>query len=290
MTRYARHLLLIPLCTMFSSARVAAQAPPSVSITPTAGLQCSDSVTVTATPSTLAHLERITLYVNGNWQDSDDTAPFSFDLPNLRQNVYQIHVVATYPNEDVSSAVSAITVGAPPVELVARSVDGRSPGEFTVECGAYSGSPGAVDYVEFRLNGSWHSQDDTYPFTATFEDLTTNLYGAEAIVHYRNGDSFGSNQVSVRVTPPKVTVLAQKKTKGRVCSILARAKVNPTAPGDVERVTFYLNGSYMDSDNSAPFAMRFSNLTGRKYRVSVEVELSNGETLSANSKVVRFKR
>lgn len=75
-------------------------------------------------------------------------------MENLNENIYEIYAVAVYQSGSFSSEVAKVTVGAPPISISMTQRDNRSPGAFTVTCTPYSGTPGAVNDVNFYVNGS----------------------------------------------------------------------------------------------------------------------------------------
>jgi|GEM_PF-1982082 len=211
-------------------------------------------------------------------------------MGNLKENIYEIYAVAVYQSGSFSSEVAKVTVGAPPISISMTQRDNRSPGAFTVTCTPYSGTPGAVNDVDFYVNGSYWGYDYTAPYSRTFGNLKADAYSVQAKVNYTNGDSFFSSAISILVKAPNVRLKLHAKNRRQSKSIRAGAVVQPTSPGDVNYVKFYLNRYYYGSDSSSPYNFRFSRLTGRKYRVTAVAILSNGDEVQKTSKVIRFRR
>jgi Bacterial Ig domain len=288
-SRICSRRLFLAAAALLPIACACGQGAPTLTSSPVTDLVSSDSVTVTATPSTTTGLNRVRFYQNGALAATDTTSPYEVALNDLRQNAYEITARAEYTGGNFDSTPLSFTVGAPSVTLAITALDPLSPGSVSAACVPYQSSGGAVDSVAFYLNGRFVSRDRTVPYTATAIKLVSNIYQITARADYRNNDTFESNAVSFGITPPATSVKV-KPSKGGNRSIIATGIVNPAAPGDVDYVQFRLSTGATITDSTAPYKVRFRNLTGRKYRVSVVVDLDNGEDLKATSKVVRFRK
>jgi hypothetical protein len=246
--------------------------PPTVSIASPTGGNVAGTVSVSVSASDNVGVTRVDLLVNGASVGSDTSAPyqFSWNSASVANGPVQLRAVAhDAAGNSAQSAIVTVNVAnvvTPPPDTMPPTVSIASPTGGNVS-GTVSVSANATDNVgvtrvDFFVNGSLVGSDSTAPYQYSWNTATVANGAAtlRAAAYDAAGNSAQSAIVTVNVanvvtpppdtTPPNVSIAspAGGNVSGTV-TISANASDNV----GVTRVDFFVNGSLVGSDSTAPY-------------------------------------
>lgn len=236
---------------------------------------------------------KVDFYINGNLLSSDATAPYEANANITTVGSYDIFAVAE-DNEGATttSSVHTITienaVNQAPEIVITSPTNGEvfsDPASVTISADA-SDPDGTVSRVEFFIDGTSVANISTapYTYTSTFNvgsyDVQAVAYDDQLLATYTNILTFtveeDINQLpSVSITNPSngATLI-----EGQNITITADAS---DADGSVSMVEFFVNGTLLGGDLTAPYSILWNNLTVGNYDVfAIATDNENGVTTS----------
>ena len=250
----------------------AANQPPTVSITAPANnssFVVGTSISITANAAdadgTVASVE---FFVDGVSIGVDNTAPYAATYTGVL-GAHSLTAKATdNSGAQTTSTAVAITVASnpPPTCSITAPLTGASfiVGDV-VSIAATATDNGSVASVEFFVDGTLLSTDNTSPYTASY----TGVLGTHTLTA-RATDNLGAQTVSSAVSitvannvPPTVSITSP--ANGANYTFPATVTINASATdadGSVASVGFYVNGSLVGTDNTAPYSFAWTSVIG----------------------------
>ncbi|PRY90887.1 Ig-like domain-containing protein, partial [Mongoliibacter ruber] len=270
---------------------------PEVSITsPAAGTEYAigEAVTIIADATDAdGTITKVDFYVNGGLIRSDNTAPFTANWNATEAGNFELTAVATDDrNGKTTSAAVTVTVIA---DNILPEVSITSPangteyaiGESVTITADATDADGAITKVDFYVNGSLIGSDNTAPFTANWNATGSGNFELTAVAtDDRNGETT-SAAVTVTVIAdnvlPEVSITSPaagtEYAIGEAVTITADAT---DADGAITKVDFYVNGSLIGSDNTAPYTINWNAIEAGNFELTaVATDDRNGKTTSA---------
>lgn len=238
---------------------------------------------VTATVPSSISAARVDLFLDGQLVGTDTTAPFSFIFTAPQSlGPHTLRAVVTSPNgaENTSSPLS-ITIGNVIGSAPAVSISAPSSGSFlgvganTTISGTVSDSDGSISSVQVYVNGATTGLANAGVATVTgptwsivWTPATTGTASIVAIATDNNGNAVAAPPVGVTVadsaspglsltlSPHIANVVASSTLpSGAVRNIVADAQ--PSAGRAIVRVEFFVDGTKVGEDTSAPYTFRY---------------------------------
>jgi uncharacterized protein involved in tellurium resistance len=247
--------------------------PPTVSITsPANGATVNGTITITANASDNVGVTKVSFYIDGKYLNYDTSAPYGrgWNTTTASNGQHTITVKALDAAGNVS-AVAARTVIVSNADNVAPTVNITSPANGATVSGTISIFADASDNVgvtkvSFYINGKYLNYDTTAPFGRGWN--TATLPNGQHTITVRALDAAGnvSSDATVTVnvnnsdsTPPSVNITshADGATVSGTISILANATDNVA----VTKVSFYIDGKYLNYDLTAPWGRGWNTTT-----------------------------
>lgn len=151
---------------------------------------------------------------------------------------------------------------------------------------------GTVASVEFFVNGTSIGVDNAAPYTANYTAvLGTQVITARATDN--NGGQTTSSGVTITVgsvVPPTVSITAPAAGSTYVLGDAVNITANANdADGSVTQVEFFLNGTSLGVDNSAPYSFNWTaNATGSQSLTAVATDNVNATGTSAPVSITVF--
>jgi hypothetical protein len=223
---------------------------PAASITaPAAGATLSGTVQVTGTASDVNGISTVSFYVDGVYQTSDNTAPYTFSLNTLSWPNGS-HTLKTRTWDGAGNGkTSTVTVTfandtqVPQVSLSQPSAGALVRGNVTVK--ALASDDQGVSHVEFRLDGALLATDATAPYQVSWSTTATSdgshSLTARAFDGTGNVGVSAARSVTVDNTLPKMFVDFPSHQQAVAGTSVRIAGWAIDASGVVSR-TFKLNG------------------------------------------------
>lgn len=239
---------------------------PTVAITAPANdaiFAAPSSITLTATASAgSGTISAVYFFVNEGLVGIAETAPYSVVWNVARSGAFTLTAWAT-DNEDGLGVSPPINVqvtdnAAPTVELSApvNNATFTAPATFELAANA-NDADGTIATVEFFVNGSYIGSDGTAPYTFNWTVFAARAYTLMARAVDNTGNVTPSAPINVQVYAngaPTVTL----STPAHNATFNAPANVELAATasdsdGTIATVEFFVNGSYIGSDDTAPY-------------------------------------
>jgi hypothetical protein len=145
---------------------------------------------------------------------------------------------------------------------------------------------GSISVVLFLVDGGIVGRDSTAPYIA-FYNAALGTHYITAIAIDNLGTQANSAPVSINVTDPNnilptVNITAPVSgtfyTAGTTIEIKANAN---DSDGTVTSVSFYVDGNYIDSDDSSPYTATYITAPGNHILTATATDNSNDQTTSA---------
>ncbi len=154
---------------------------PNTTITsPSAGATLSGTTQVTVSASDGNGISSVSLYVDGVYQSSDNTAPYaiSLDTRNWPDGDHTLKIRGwdrAGNGKDIQITVTFSNNAQPPaVSLVQPVADSVVRGSVVVTASAVVNGYASGSYVEFYLDGALLATDSTAPYSVTWSTTTTS--------------------------------------------------------------------------------------------------------------------
>ncbi|MEY4594658.1 MAG: hypothetical protein RIQ47_1068 [Bacteroidota bacterium] len=250
----------------------AANQAPTVSITaPANGASfiTGSSISITATAADAdGSVSSVEFFVDGVSIGVDNAAPYAATYTGVAgTRVITARATDDQGTQTTSSAVT-ITVAnnPPPTCSITAPANGASfvVGD-AVSITATATDNGSVTQVEFFVDGVSLSVDNTSPYAATY----TATLGSHTITA-RATDNLGAQTTSTAVTisvvnnvPPTVSVTAPANGANFTFPATVTITASASDPdGSVSSVGFFVNGSLVGTDNTAPYSFAWTSVIG----------------------------
>ncbi len=260
-------------------------------------------VTIQATASdsdgTITNVEFL---VDGTTIGNDPTAPYSFDWASL-VGTHMLTAIATDDDGalDTSNVITIVVKDsvlpnkAPVVNITtpANSATFTTGNTVNIQASA-SDVDGTVTNVAFLVDGNAVGNDATAPYSFNWTSVA-GTHNLTAIATDDDGAMDTSNTVTILVkdsitgnnTPPVVVITAPATgsilTTGDIVSIKANAS---DLDGFITLVEFYVNGSKIGQDATAPYATNWTSINGTFTLTAVATD---DDGAKANSQQVIIK-
>lgn len=237
---------------------------------------------------------KIDFYINGNQFSTVSAAPYQTLLGIVRAGVYTVHAVARSGTITTVSAAARITVtsNSAPLVSISNPIGG---GSFVVGTGvtiaANASDPdGTIQNVQFLVNGTALSTDDTTPYTAAWNPGAAGIYTLNVLATDNAGNQTLSNPVVVTLTgnqPPSVSITSPTAgtsiTAGRPVTLTANAT---DADGTVAGVRFLANGVPVANSTAAPFTGAWTPSAAGTYALVAQATDNSGNVTSSSTVTV----
>lgn len=261
----------------------------------------SFTLTATATDAD-GSIVKVDFYNGSILLFSDNAAPFAYSWTGVTTGSYTLTAKAT-DNSGASTTSAAVVVSAtassgnqaPSVRITAPVNNGtyNSPAVVTVMVDA-SDADGSIAKVDFYNGSTLIGTDNTSPYYIVWSNVGGGTYPVTAVATDNSGLTKTSAVVNVVVyggvvTPsnqaPSVSLTAP--TNGS--SVLAPGSFNLTASaadsdGSIAKVDFYNGTVLLFTDNTAPYAYSWTNVSTGSYALSAKATDNLG--LTSTSSVV----
>ena len=180
---------------------------------------------------------------------------------------------------------------APSVSITSPSVNQQIEEGNSISLAANaSDADGTISKVEFYLNGSKVGEDLSAPFTLNAGNLSVGNYSVYAVATDNDAASTTSSSINFSVVAPVqnqaplVSITSPSNNaqfnEGNTISLTANAS---DSDGSVALVEFYLNGTKVGQDASAPYSYNAGALSTGNYTVyAVATDNEGATTTSAN--------
>jgi len=269
--------------------------PPTVSITAPADgavIAAPGLVTVTANAGdTEGPLQRVEFYDGATLLGTDYASPWSVDWSatagahSLTARAYDAGNLST------TSTPVVVTVNGPPNQAPSATLtsptDGAvipAPGAVTLAATA-SDPENALSRVDFHVDGSLVGTDATAPYSVSW-NATAGGHSLTATAVDAGNLSGTSPPVSVSVTvanqPPTVSITSPANNAVIPAPGAVTISANATDPeGALSRVDFYVDGSLVGTDSSAPYSVGWTATAGGHTLTATAVDLPGASTTSS---------
>jgi GH18 family chitinase/chitodextrinase len=178
---------------------------------------------------------------------------------------------------------------APSVSITSPSVNQQIEEGNSISLAANaSDADGTISKVEFYLNGSKVGEDLSAPFTLNAGNLSAGNYSVYAVATDNDAASTTSSSINFSVVAPVqnqaplVSITSPSNNaqfnEGNAISLTANAS---DSDGSVALVEFYLNGSKVGQDASAPYSYNAGTLSTGNYTVYAVATDNEGATTTA---------
>jgi chitodextrinase len=240
-------------------------------------------------------ISKIDFYNGATLIGTDNTSPYYIVWSGVGGGSYPVTAVATdnLGLTKTSTVVNVVVYGAtvtptnqaPQVTLTAplNGTSVTAPGTFNLTATA-SDSDGSIAKVEFYNGAILLFADNTAPFSFSWTNVSPGSY----ILTAKATDNLGLSSTTVATTvsvtsstpmnqPPIVSLTAP--TNGT--SVMAPGTFNITATasdadGSINKVEFYNGATLLFSDNAAPYAYSWTNVSVGSYAITAKATDNNG--------------
>jgi len=233
---------------------------------------------------------RVRFYASSLEIGADTTAPYSVTvdtttLPNGPTPVYATVEDGSGEIGRTTTTILSVFNGFPPrVELTAPAQGAAVRGQVWLSADAAPGAGAGVARVEFLVDGVKVGEDTTAGYGLSWP--STGVANGVHTVTARVVDSGGGATVHSRtVTVANAAAVVTAPVRGAAVSgvVTLTAAATPSVGASVTRAEFFVNGSKVGEDLTAPYALAWDSRTksaGTK-TVSVKVTDSSGQTVRA---------
>ncbi len=246
---------------------------PSVSITAPADNTHSITGDVVALAATAADADgtvtQVEFFVDGVSKGIDNTAPYTVNYTGVT-GTHTLTAVAT-DNDGLTKTSDPITLIVAPNQAPTISITSPSNGANFITgavvaiAATAADSDGTVTSVEFFVDGASVGVDNSAPYTANY----TSVLGPHTLTAKATDDRSAqttSSTISISVlnnVPPTVSLTAP--SNGSSVTAPTAVTINATAAdadGSVTKVEFYVNGTLIGEDLSAPYSFVWTSVVG----------------------------
>ncbi|MGV8151337.1 MAG: Ig-like domain-containing protein [Candidatus Woesearchaeota archaeon] len=261
---------------------VASNTIPNVAITyplNNANFTNGSTITVNATAfdsDVGGSIVRVEFFRNGTLLFNDTSAPYSTanTWTNAQVGSYSLTARAVDNNGGVNTSNAIIVnVNAPtvaPTVSITYPVNGQTfanTSNITINASVVSGTA-IVSRVDFYRNNTFISNDITSPYQATLTNAQTGTYALTARVFDTGGLNSTSSQVIITINSTPIipntapTVSITYPFNGQTLHNGSTITINATAidsDGNVTRVDFYRNNTFINNDTTIPYQATWTN-------------------------------
>ncbi|MES2693623.1 MAG: Ig-like domain-containing protein [Verrucomicrobiota bacterium] len=227
---------------------------------------------------------KIDFYVNGSQFSTVTAAPYQTLLGLVRAGNYVIHAVVRSGTQTTVSAPARIIVtsNTAPVINITSPTSGMSfvVGTPLTIASAASDPDGTIDDVQFFVNGSALSTDETTPYTAAWNPGAAGVYRLTAMATDNAGNQTLSSTIVVTLSgnnPPTVAISSPASGlvtgTGGIVALTAQAA---DADGTVTSVRYLANGIVVGSATAAPFSATWTPSAPGGYTLIAEATDNSG--------------
>ncbi|WP_308709562.1 glycosyl hydrolase family 18 protein [Marinoscillum pacificum] len=183
-------------------------APTTTITTPSNGASFAAGATIAITASASdsdGTVAKVAFYQNGTLLGEDTSAPYEFSWTTASAGTYSLTAVAT-DNDNASGTSAAVSVTvtstndnpAPTISITAPGAGSSFDEGSTISVTANANDDESVSKVEFFVNGSKVSEDDSAPYAYTWSP-TVGSYSLTAVATDNEGATGNSAIVSVTI-------------------------------------------------------------------------------------------
>jgi len=273
-------------------------AAPTVSITaPVNGANFTTGASVNITANAAdsdGSVTQVEFFVNGVSIGVDNSSPYSVNWTAVA-GTQNLTAKATDNNgASTTSSVVIINVNAnvPPTVSITAPANGATftSGAAVAITATAADADGSVTQVQFFINGVSVGTDITSPYTVNWTAVTGSQ-NLTAIATDNNGATTTSSAVVITVNPPAnvpptVSIIAPVNgatfTAGATVAITA---TSADSDGSVTQVQFFVNGVSVGTDNTSPYSVNWTAVTGTLNLTAVATD-NNGATTTSSAVVI----
>jgi len=248
------------------------------------------SFTLTASASDVdGSIVKVEFYNGSTLLFTDNAAPFSYTWVNVAAGSYTLTAKAT-DNTGATTTSSAIGVSvtnssgnqAPTVRITAPVNNGtyNSPAAITIMVDA-SDADGSITKVDFYNGSAFIGTDNSSPYYIVWSNVGGGTYPVTAVATDNGGLTKTSTVVNVVVygtviTPPSnqaPLVSLTAPTNGTSVSAPGTFNLTATASdadGSIASVAFYNGATLLFTDNAAPYAYSWTNVSVGSYALTAK--------------------
>ncbi len=242
--------------------------PPVTAITaPADGATVVAPMTITASATDNAGVASVQFLIDGAVVGTDTTSPYSYNWNTLASG-NGTHTIASKAFDAIGysaqSATITVTVdheAVPPAVAITAPADGATVAN-TVTVTADATDNVAIARVELLVDGALYTSDTTAPYG--FNWSSTTLPNGPHALTARAFDTAGNSATSAPITvtvdndhtPPEVAITAP--AEGATVENTVPIDVDATDSVGVTRVDFYVGGTLIGSDTTAPYSFAWN--------------------------------
>jgi gliding motility-associated-like protein len=227
----------------------------------------------------------------------DDSAPYSFTWKNSNVGNFSITAKA-YDDKGVSTTSTVVNIifqianTAPQIIITSpthnESIEHGSTVSITANA---SDATGSVAKVEFYVGSTKLGEDNSGPYTITWNNPTTGSHAITAKAFDDKGVSTTSTVVNIVIhvanTAPQIIITSpthnESMEHGSAVSITANAS---DATGSVSKVEFYVGSTKLGEDSRGPFTITWNNPAAGSHAITAKAFDDKG--LSTISSAITF--
>ena len=280
-------ILLVSQLNIFANNSFA-NSKPSVSITsPASGhaFFASDALELTVDANDVdGVVEKVEYYSGEKLIASVENAPFSYLWINPSIGLQEItaHAYDNSGEKTVSTKIIiSIMLNVPPSVSIAspsESYNVIQEGEsITIQATANDGD-GEVAKVAFYAGDTYLGEDETSPFSYSWEEPAVGTYKIKSKAYDNKGGAAYSSEVEIKVNE-KPKIIFEDLENGSVLytnSIIDIPVIASDADGEVKKVEFLVNGDIISENKLAPFSLDWNGLQAGIYQISTRVSDNDG--------------
>ncbi|MGL1904427.1 MAG: Ig-like domain-containing protein [Fibrobacterales bacterium] len=242
--------------------------PLAVSIaSPVAGFVEQGAVTILADAVNIGGVvSRVDFYIDGIQVGTDYTSPFEASWSANPGNAELTAVAFDQSGNSVTSAVVLVTIveNRPPDVMVTAPIAGATYREGAISIEAHASDPGGtVTRVEFYSVGSLLGTDDSEPYSFDWTPGPGD-YTLTAKAVDNEGAETTSDPIAVSIVEnqaPNIAITYPEARGYHSQTFVITTEVSDV-DGPVAQVDFYIDGSLVSTDYSAPYEARWIAGTG----------------------------
>jgi sulfur relay (sulfurtransferase) complex TusBCD TusD component (DsrE family) len=245
------------------------------------------SAVVTAQGNTI---QKVQFLADGVVLGEDGSVPYALAWPNLTAGTRRLVARVFYgSNRTVDSAVMTVVVGNPAPKVTvslgkAPAVGWVAPATIALSA-AVTPQGNTIQKVQFLADGVVLGEDGTAPYALSWPNVTAGSRGVVARVFYGSNRTVDSAVVNVVVgnPPPKVLMgVGTPPTGGWVAPATIALSAAVTAQGNtIQKVQFLANGVVQGEDGTAPYELKWSNVTAGTRGLVARVFFGSNRTVDS---------
>jgi hypothetical protein len=257
----------------------------------------SGTAPFTATASDASGVQKVRFWVDSTYLGYDSTAPYgvTWNTALFAPGAHTLKVEALDTlNNSTITTISATVLGGdttPPAASITAPANGATISGNGIGFTASASDPSGIQKVRFWIDSTYLGYDSAAPYARIWNSTAfTNGPHTLKIEAWDNAANARSVTIGVTVSnadavPPTVSLTSPPNgatVSGSAVSISARAADNIA----VQKVRFWVDGTYLGYDSTAPYAMSWNTTTATNGAHALKVQaVDNAGNVSAYATV-----